>query len=166
MKKFVGSGGIEVKVRPLAPDTMNRITASVQYDRRDTKPAPPQRQIEVGPGVFDTVEDATNAEYLAALAQWEAACQEEVFTRWKSFLETYALKYTVDSEAVNELRVARAAAGIPFGESVTDAEIFLWDIAFPDPADQLDLMAALFGKTFSERIEAQKEAFFRQLSET
>lgn len=161
-QSFMTDTGYRLRYRTLAPETLPRLEAAARLALASEKPAVPTQRLETAPGEFRDVENPHDEAYQEALEQWLAKVQADQGMRLLTLCEQYALIYEVDTAEVAAFRAVHAAIGVDLGDA-TDAQIFLWQIVFPRPESQLDLIAKLFGGLTEEAIQAQKASFLSQL---
>ncbi len=162
MQSFLTDTGYRLHYRHLPPETLPRLEAAARVALADERPEMPTQRLEVAPGEWKDVENPHDVGYQEALEAWAAKVQAEQGMRFLTLCERYALVYDVDEEEVKAFRAVHAAIGADLGDA-TDAQIFLWQIVFPKPESQLDLIAKLFGGLTEEAIQAQKASFLSQL---
>lgn len=162
LQSFVTDTGYRLHYRHLPPETLPRLEAAARVALASEKPAIPTQRLETAPGEFRDIENPHDADYQEALEDWTAKVQTEQGMRFLTLCERYALVYEVDTEEVAAFRAIHAAIGVDLGD-VTDDQVFLWQIVFPRPESQLDLIAKLFGGLTEEAIQAQKASFLSQL---
>ena len=139
---FTTSAGYELRVRRVAPETLQRIRIQAQRDIPD--PEPPLQRVQTPDGEQD-VPNPDHPDHVAARKAKDAERNELVGQRLQTFLETYALEYDIDTEAVDLHRRAMNAIGTPLPpDEVSDRYIHLWVLAVPSQQEKNRLMSYVF----------------------
>jgi hypothetical protein len=160
---FKTSAGYTLHYRPISPDILPRLHAAARAALAGEHPPVPKQSVETGPGQWSEVENPHDETYQQAVEVWEARVRADEGQRFMRFCEEYALIYEIDVDEVQALRAAHTAIGASI-DDLSDAHVFLWMIAMPEPEVQLTLFGKLMGGLTEEAIQAQKAAFLGNVS--
>lgn len=162
LQSFYTDTGYRISYRHLPPETLPRLEAAARIALASERPEIPTQKVQTGPDEWKDIENPHDEAYQEALEAWATKVQNEQGMRFLTLCERYALVYDVNVEEVAAFRAVHKTLGIPL-DDVTDEQVFLWQIVFPRPESQLDLIAKLFGGLTEEAIQAQKASFLSQL---
>lgn len=166
------SSGYTVQCRRLSPDTLPRLRAQAYVELDAERPTPPMQEVEVGPaerpgGPPQTrlVERPGDPEYQAALAAWGLRVARAAGLKFAALVRDYAITTPTDDEAVAAWRAAMAAVGVDTA-SLSDRDVFIWEIVAPSEDDQGRLMGFVQGlsEAQQEAVRAHARTFRRQLA--
>lgn len=131
LPEFVFSSGRVVQIRKLSPETTARMQQAILKDMPD--PPPPRQKVVTADGEVEA-ENPAHPEYQRALEALDTERQVEYARRFTKLLETYALIYEVDAEAVAAYRAAMAGIGTDLSD-LNDAQVYLWHLCAEDQRD-------------------------------
>lgn len=165
------TSGWTVQCRRLSPDTMPRLRAQAYKELEAEKPMPPVQLVEVGPGERPGDPPQTRAvaregdpDYQKALADWGLRVAHSSGLKFAQIVRDYAIVTPTDEAEVAAWRAIQAAVGVDTA-SLSDRDVFIWEIVAPNDEDQRRLMGFVQGlsEAQQEAVRAHAATFRRQL---